>query len=92
LAATLIQCHTRAGEGNENITVGYFNYIFDRAASGYRRIQNDFLICLPGTAPGDVIHLRLSAMPPSWQSPLIPVKLFLRLGGSVPLSLSSRPT
>ncbi|HHA2360951.1 TPA: hypothetical protein ACOEHQ_000355 [Enterobacter ludwigii] len=48
---------TDAGEANENITVGYFNYISDRAAGGDRCIQDDFLISLPGSAPGTFRYL-----------------------------------
>ncbi|BCZ53271.1 hypothetical protein OUHCRE10_09690 [Enterobacter hormaechei subsp. xiangfangensis] len=49
---------TYAGEANENIIVGYFDYISYRAAGGNRRIQDDFLILLPGSAPGKHFTLR----------------------------------
>ena len=55
---------TYAGEANENIIVGYFDYISDRAAGGNRRIQDDFLTRLPGELPGKLFFNQPLREPP----------------------------
>lgn len=77
---------------NENITVDHFDYIFDRAVGGDRRVQDDFLIYLPGSAPGSVPYQDFSDAPFVAITSLYQWKLFLRLRASVPFPLSSRST